>query len=73
MGPAHRVLQEFPEAEAPSFHAELRGCSHTGGRGGVRSTRTVGWVAQLGRAAVDPLSHPELTWVRSWPSRCHHL
>lgn len=43
MGPAHGVFQEFPEAEAPSLHTELRGHSHTREGVGVKGTRTVGW------------------------------
>lgn len=73
MGPSHGVFQEFPEAEAPLFYTELRGRSHTGGEDGCVSMRSVGWVGRLRRTPADPLAHPWLTWVHSWPSRCHHL
>lgn len=56
MGPAHRVFQESPEAEAPSLHTEPRGYSHTGEGWVCQEHEDCGVGGTVGKNAADPPS-----------------
>lgn len=66
VGAPHGVIQELPEAEAPSLNTELRGGSHAG-RGEVKARESI-LLPVRGHLTKAPRDWG-LTWAHSWPSR----